>query len=86
MLRRLLHRPYRYGGINPHVYPLVDETARELRYLALRWVVLGALMLAVGYTWHRLAEQGHQVEVEQAYRQGLQEGLQGAQSCRGAPV
>jgi hypothetical protein len=86
MLRRLLLRSYRYGGINPHVYPLVDETARELRRLALRLAVIGALILAVGYTWHRLAEQGHQVEVEQAYRQGLQQGLQGAQSCRGAPV
>ena len=86
MLRRLLHKPTRYGGINPHVYPLVDETARKLRRLALRLAVLGALILAVGYTWHRLAEQSHQVEVEQAYRQGLQEGMQGAQSCRGAPV
>lgn len=85
MLRRSLLRTYRHGGINPHVYP-VDEADREGRRLALRFAVIGALILAVGYSWHRLAEQGHQVEVEQAYRQGLQEGLQGAQSCRGAPV
>ena len=83
----MLRGRHHSGGIfTPHAYPLVDESAREMRRDAARLAVLVLVAVALGGSLFVLARRGHQVEVEQAYRQGLQEGLQGAQSCRGTAV